>query len=212
MFRCPSSIHHFQRSSSPKPLGQSKPNFIWSLTWMGERKFVRRVWVTWQRWPPCPYMIKNLQKSSSPEPKGQWPCVLVCSIGVSGPSYFVQMMTLGWPWLILRQGQIYSLMLLYGEKLLESHLIFETYSKWPEWQKIYVYIKILTPRGLSAPALGLYTCIKTGKNMYKIRLKDIFLKLATNGQSDKAFLLTSGFCPQRVVCPCPQGYIHVEKH
>ena len=27
------------------------------------------------------------------------------------------------------------------------------------------------------------------------------LKLATNGQSDKAFLLTSGFCPQRVVCP-----------
>ena len=27
------------------------------------------------------------------------------------------------------------------------------------------------PRGLSAPALGLYTCIKTGKNMYKIRLQ-----------------------------------------
>ena len=29
---------------------------------------------------------------------------------------FVQMMTLGWPWLILRQGQIWSFMLLYGEK------------------------------------------------------------------------------------------------
>ena len=25
-------------------------------------------------------------------------------------------MTLGWPWLILQQGQIWSLMLLYGEK------------------------------------------------------------------------------------------------
>ena len=55
-------------------------------------------------------------------------------------------MILGWPWPILRQGQIWSLMLLYGEKLLESHLMQETYSKWPEWQKVYVYIKILTLR------------------------------------------------------------------
>ena len=29
----------------------------------------------------------------------------------------------------------------------------------------------------------------------------MFLKLATNGHWDKAFLLTSGRCPQRVVCP-----------
>ena len=69
------------------------------------------------------------------------------------------------------------------------------------------------PKGLSASAPGLYTCIKTC-------FKDISLKLATNGwlcwgltsqstifqsatngQSDKAFLLTSGLCPQRVVCP-----------
>ena len=51
-------------------------------------------------------------------------------------------MILGWP--ILQQGQIWSLMLLYGEKLLESHLMEEIYSKWPEWQKVYVQIK-LTP-------------------------------------------------------------------
>ena len=31
--------------------------------------------------------------------------------------------------------------------------------------------------------------------MYKADLEDIFLKLATDGQSDKAFLLTSEFCP-----------------
>ena len=42
--------------------------------------------------------------------------------------------------------------------------------------------------------------------MYKIRLQRYFFKLATNGQSDNAFLLTSGFCPQRVVCPCPGLY------
>ena len=42
--------------------------------------------------------------------------------------------------------------------------------------------------------------------MYKIILERYFLELATDGQSDKAFLLTSGFCPQRVVCPCPGVY------
>ena len=30
----------FQRSSPLKPLGQSKPNFIWSLLGKGERKFI----------------------------------------------------------------------------------------------------------------------------------------------------------------------------
>ena len=49
------------------------------------------------------------------------------------------------------------------------------------------------PKGLSAPAPGLYTCIKHEKLCIKSDFKDIFLKLATNGQSDKAFLLTSGF-------------------
>ena len=60
--------------------------FIWSLSGMGERKFVREVWSTWPRWPPHPYMVKTLQKSSSTESKGQWPCGLVCGIGDSGPS------------------------------------------------------------------------------------------------------------------------------
>ena len=34
------SVHHFQRSSPLKPLGQSKPNFMWSLLGKGEPKFV----------------------------------------------------------------------------------------------------------------------------------------------------------------------------
>ena len=70
-------------------------------------------------------------------------------------------MTLGWPWPILQQGQIWSLMLLYGEKLLESHLMEETYSKWPVWQKVYVKIKILNPGG----------CLPLAINMYKNRQK-----------------------------------------
>ena len=46
--------------------------------------------------------------------------------------------------------------------------------------------------------------------MYKIikiciksDFKEIYLKLATNGQSDNAFLFTSKLCLQGVVCPCP---------
>ena len=41
--------------------------------------------------------------------------------------------------------------------------------------------------------------------------EEIILKLATYGQGEKAFLLSSKFCPQFVVC-LAQGYIHVEKH
>ena len=90
--------------------------FMWSLYRMGEQKCVQTVQVTWPVWPPCSYMVKTLKKSSSLEPKGQWPSKLVCSIGYSSTTKFVQMMTLVWPWPILWQGQIWTLMLLYGEK------------------------------------------------------------------------------------------------
>ena len=53
------------------------------------------------------YGKKNLHKSSSLEPVDRFPQNLVCSIGDSYPSLFVQMMTLGWPWPILWQGQIW---------------------------------------------------------------------------------------------------------
>ena len=52
------------------------------------------------------------------------------------------------------------------------------------------------PKGLSIPALGLYTCIKSFKMFLKSYFKEIVLKLATNGQSDKCFLLTSTFVPK----------------
>ena len=64
-----------------------------------------------------PICGKNLKKSSSPELKGQWPWKLVCSIRSSSTTKFVQMMILSWPWPILWQGQIWSLILLYGKKV-----------------------------------------------------------------------------------------------
>ena len=62
-------------------------------------------------------------------------------------------------------------------KLLESHLMEETYSD----KKVLLFM--FTVYKNSDPKIS----------------KLFFFKLATNGQSDMAFLLTSGFCPQRVV-------------
>ena len=48
------------------------------------------------------------------------------------------------------------------------------------------------------------------KMCIKSELKEICLKLATNGRSGKGFLLTSKVCPQGVFCPCP-GAIYMYK-
>ena len=58
---CMYVCQHFQTFSPLKPLGRLKPNFIWSLLGMGERKFVQTVQVTWPRCSPCPYMVKTFK-------------------------------------------------------------------------------------------------------------------------------------------------------
>ena len=63
-----------------------------------------------------PIYGKNLKKSSTPEPIDQWSWNLVSSIVYGSTTKAFQIMTLGWPWLILCQGQIWSHRLLYGKK------------------------------------------------------------------------------------------------
>ena len=148
----------------------------------GNKIFVQTVQVPWPRWPPCPYMVKKLKKSSSPEPNGRWPWNLVCSIGCASTIKFIQMMILGWPWPILQQGQIWSHMLLYGDFFRNyCRLWFETSNKWPKWKEGSLDIKTLSPGRCMPPAPGLYTCIKSWKKCIKSDLKEISLKLATNG-------------------------------
>ena len=61
-----------------------------------------------------PLYGKNLKKSSSPEQIDRWPWKLVCSIVYVSTTKVIQIMTPGWPWLIVRKGQIWSHRLLYG--------------------------------------------------------------------------------------------------
>ena len=38
------------------------------------------------------------------------------------------------------------------------------------------------------------------------------LKLVTDDESDRKFLLTSKLCPLEAICPLPRGYIHILNH
>ena len=182
---------------------------------MGEQKFDQTVLVTWPRWPPCPYMVKALKKSSSLEPKGWWPWNLVCSIGILSTAKFVQMMTLDWPWPILQQGQIWSLMLLYGKKVkqwifqkLLSSMIWNL-QQWPKWQAVSIDIKMLSPGGSMPPVPGLCTCIKSWKIKFKIRLNRDFFETCNKlvkwlGLPVDIKILSPGGC-----LPPPRGYIYM---
>ena len=67
--------------------------------------------------------------------------------------------------------------------------------------KNFCWHQNFVPKGLSVPALGLYTCIKSFKMCLKSYFKEIVLKLATSGQGDKGFLLTSTFVPKGLSAP-----------
>ena len=66
-----------------------------------------------------------LKKSSYPEPIDRWPWNLVCSIVHGSSTKVVQIMTLGWPWPILRQGQICHIGFCMGKT--ENYLFFGNY-------------------------------------------------------------------------------------
>ena len=67
---------HFQ-TTSLKPLGQLKPNYMWRLHEIGEQKFVHNVWVTWPRWLTCQYKpdMKHLRLGLYPSLFKWWSLV-----------------------------------------------------------------------------------------------------------------------------------------
>ena len=96
-----------------------KPNFMRSLHGMGNESDYSNGLCHTTRIAAMPIYGKNLKKSSSLNSNRRWPWKLVCSTECSSTTKFIQMMTLCWQWPILRQGQIWSLMLLYGKRLKE---------------------------------------------------------------------------------------------
>ena len=80
---------------------------------------------------------------------------------------------------------------------------FETCNIWAKRKGLYVFIKILSPVDYLPLPGAIYIWWNMKKMYIKSDFKAIFFKPATNGQSDKGFLLTSKFCAQGVVCRCP---------
>ena len=121
--RPPSSVHpsihrpHSLNICSSETTGPIEAKFHMESPWDGGMKVCSNGPGHMTKMAAMPIYCKNLKKSSSPEPKGRWPWYMVCSIGCSNTTKFVQMMTLGWPWPILRHGQVWFLMLLYGKKV-----------------------------------------------------------------------------------------------
>ena len=118
--RPPSSVVRRPHSSnifSSETNGPIKVKFHVELLWDGGTKVCSNGPGHLTKMAAMPIHDKNLKKSSSLEPKGRWLWNLICIIGCSSSTKFTQMMTLGWPWRILQQGQIWSLMLLYRKKV-----------------------------------------------------------------------------------------------
>ena len=96
--------------------GLIETTFYVALRWDGGTKVCSNDPGHITKMATMPIHGKNLKKSSSLEPKGWWPWNLVCSIGYSSTTKFIQMTTMGWPWPILQQDQIWSLLFLHGKK------------------------------------------------------------------------------------------------
>ena len=80
--------------------------------------------------------------------------------------------------------------------LLIREICFWNLQQMTEVTRCSCWYQNFVPKGLTAPALGLCTCVISWKKMYKIRLQsDFVFKLVANNQSDKKFLWTSKFCP-----------------
>ena len=110
---------YYQLTYEPKGSGELKRSFFQRKEFIfsehGEGTRISQWWAYLSSMPMMPIYGKK-HKKSPPEAHGRWLGNLVCSIGWSSTTMFVQMITMGWPWPFLWQGQIWSLMLLYGEK------------------------------------------------------------------------------------------------
>ena len=91
--------------------------------------------------------------------------------------------------------------IVYKIRLRRDH--FETCNIWAKRKGLSVVINFLSPMGFLPLPGVIYMWNKHIKTVKNQASKRFFFKLATNGQSDKEFLLTSKVCPQWVVCPCP---------
>ena len=94
----------------------------------------------------------------------------------------------------------------------ETIIVYDLKLVTDDWSdKKFLLTSKLCPLGAVSPQpRGYIQVLNLENNCIKSVFKEISLKPATNGKSNKAFLLTSKFCPLWAVCPCP-GTIYMYK-
>ena len=159
-----------------------------------------------------PIFGKNLKQFSSPEPKSRWPWILNCIIECSSTTKFARMMTMGWPWPILRQGQIWSLCYVF---------LWEKGKTMDFSETIVVYDLKLTTEGLSDKKflltsklcpLGVVCLLPRGyihvlnhdkKNVSNQTSKRFLWNLQQIGKVIRAFCWHQNFVPWGLYASCP---------
>ena len=94
---------HFQTSSPLKPLGQPKPNFMWSLLGKGDEVCINGPGHM-TKMAAMPIYGKNLKKSSSPELAGRFPRIWYVALGT--PAHHSLYKLLPWSDLDLFYGKV----------------------------------------------------------------------------------------------------------
>ena len=177
-------------------------------------KFVQTVLVTWPRWPPSPNMAKTLKNLLLRNQKAD---DLETWYAQSGARVLPSLFKL-WPWVDLDLFTARSDLVPYA-------FVWEKGKTMDFSETIGVYdLKIATDDRsdkkflltsklcLVRPAPGLYTCIKSWKELYQIRLQRNFFETCNKwvkwqGLSVDIKILSPGGC-----LPLPRGYIHVLNH
>ena len=183
---------------------------MWSLHGSGKQKFIRGIWVTWPRWLPRPYMVKTfknlLLRNQRANNLGPWYVAL-------GP-WAHQSLFKWWPWVDvdLFYGKVkFGPFCFYMGKSVRKPFNGRNLQQMTRVTWGICLHKNSDSRGLSDPALGLYTCIKTWKIMYKIRLQRYFFETCNKWAKWQGFSVDIRILSTKVVCPCP-GAIYMWKN
>ena len=173
---------------------------------MGERKFVQTVHVTWPKWPPCPYMVKIFFYGT------KRPMTLKLGMHHRMLKYYQVCSNdnLGWTWPILWQGQIWSLMLLYGKKI-KQWILSETIVVYDlklatddRSDKKFLLSSKLCPLGTVCPLPRGYIHVLNHEQIVLNQTSKRFLwNLQQMGKVIRPFCWHQNFVPWGTVCPCP---------